>query len=98
MGRQLEQYDKAPGKIRPALKAKHRPIHSTKQASEEVAEALGKGNYYGRCLRDSASHLLRTGGQIPFEEGGFAGQVCIVRLGFQAKAKWSFIVSYVKSN
>ena len=129
LNRQLEQYDKAPGKIRPALKAKHRPIHPTKQASEEVAEALGKGNYYGRCLRDSASHLLRTGlilenrqgqgakhetwlnkfdvrsgvqrfarGQIPFEEGGFAGQVCIVRLGFQAKAKWSFIVSYGQPN
>jgi hypothetical protein len=40
---------------------KNRPIHPTKQASEEVAEALGKGNYYGRRLRDSANHLLRTG-------------------------------------
>ena len=129
LNQQLKQYDRAPGKIQPAFKAKHRPIHPTKQASGEVAEALGKGNYYGRHRRDSASHLLRTGlilenrqgqgarhetwlnkfdmhagvqrfarGQIPFEEGGFAGQVCIVQLGFQAKAKWSFIVSYSQPN
>lgn len=106
LSRQVEKLNQAPAKIRPALKAKQRPIHPTKQASEEVAEALGKGNYYGRRLRDYANHLLRTGlipenrqgqgathetwlnklevrssvqrfarGQIPFEEGGFAGQV-----------------------
>jgi hypothetical protein len=129
LNQQLKQYDKAPAKIRSALKAKHRPIHPTKQASEEVAEALGKGNYYGRRLRDSANHLLRTGlilenrqgqgakhetwlnkfdvrsgvqrfarGQIPFEEGGFSGQVCVVQSRFQAEAKWYFIVSYGQPN
>jgi hypothetical protein len=55
--------------MRPRIKQKIRACNPTVEASLAISHRCGKGEYYARCLRSMATHLL-THGTLPENEQG----------------------------